>query len=161
MGIALAYTFTSVLYADSFYRYRAFYSERTRAQLWHYSYTSFFHTTLALPNLRALRMRTKNTFLAVPTCYIGLKSCSVWLFNTLFNRSKANRRIFDFPSLKNRFPTKRAFCFSLSAVFAFLFFNSVFYYLFFYSFFSVLVCRLFGFRVHDYYKTVFQNCKTF
>jgi len=72
LGITLAYTFTGVPYADSFYRYRVFYSERTRAQLWHYSYTSFFHTTLALPNLRALRMRTKNTFLAVPTCYIGL-----------------------------------------------------------------------------------------
>ena len=72
LGITLAYTFTGVPYADSFYRYRAFYSERTRAQLWHYFYTSFFHTTLALPNLRALRMRTKNTFLAVPTCYIGL-----------------------------------------------------------------------------------------
>ena len=26
---------------------------------------------------------------------------------------------------------------------------------------TILVCRLFGFRVHDYYKTVFQNCKTF
>jgi hypothetical protein len=57
----------------------------------------------------------------VPTCGIGLPSCSVWLFNTLFNRSKANRRIFDCPSLKNRFPTKKAFCFSLSAAFAFCF----------------------------------------
>nr|DAN79599.1 MAG TPA: hypothetical protein [Bacteriophage sp.]DAY87183.1 MAG TPA: hypothetical protein [Caudoviricetes sp.] len=50
----------------------------------------------------------------------------MWLFNTLFNRSKANKRIFDFPSLKNRFPTKKAFCFSLLAVFVFLFFKSVF-----------------------------------
>lgn len=85
----------------------------------------------------------------------------MWLFNTLFNRSKANKRIFDFPSLKNRFPTKKAFCFSLLAVWSVCFLNLFFYYLFFYSFFSVLVCRLFGFRVHDYYKTVFQNCKTF
>ena len=59
------------------------------------------------------------------------------------------------------FPDHLNRSYPLSAVFAFLFFNSVFYYLFFYSFFSVLVCRLFGFRVHDYYKTVFQNCKTF
>ena len=85
----------------------------------------------------------------------------MWLFNTLFNRSKANKRIFDFPSLKNRFPTKRAFCFSLSAVWFVCFLNLFFYYLFFYSFFSVLVCRLFGFRVHDYYKTVFRTAKLF
>ena len=49
--------------ADSFYRIAIFISERTRAQLWHYFIASLFHTTLALPKLRALRVRTKNTFL--------------------------------------------------------------------------------------------------
>ena len=56
MGITLAR-------ADSFYRIAIFISERTRAQLWHYFIASLFHTTLALPKLRALRVRTKNTFL--------------------------------------------------------------------------------------------------
>ena len=36
----------------------------------------------------------------------------------------------------------------------FLFLKSVFYCLFFYSFFSVLVCRLLGFRVQDYYSSL-------
>ena len=63
----------------------------------------------------------------VPTCGVGSPSCSVWLFDTLFNRSKANRRIFDCPSLKNRFPTKKALCFSLSAVSAVCFLFIVFF----------------------------------
>lgn len=54
----------------------------------------------------------------VPTCGIGLPFRSVWLFDTLFKRSKTHGRIFDFPSLKNRFATKKAVFFSLSAAFA-------------------------------------------
>ena len=42
----------------SFSHIAIFISERTRAQLWHYFIASLFHTTLALPNLRALRVRT-------------------------------------------------------------------------------------------------------
>lgn len=76
----------------------------------------------------------------VPTCGVGSPSCSVWLFDTLFNRSKANRRIFDFPSLKNRFPTKKALCFSLSAVFAVCFLiDSFFRFLLFTDF--LRLCR--------------------
>jgi len=65
----------------------------------------------------------------------------VWLFNTLFNRSKANKRIFDFPSLKNRFPTKKAFCFSLLAV--------------------VAVCFLFTDFLGFYYLQTFGVCAVF
>ena len=35
------------------------------------------------------------------------------MVDTLLNRSKANRRIFVCPSHENRFPTKKALCFSL------------------------------------------------
>lgn len=93
----------------------------------------------------------------VPTCGVGSPSCSVWLFDTLFNRSKANRRIFVCPSHKNRFPTKKALCFSLSAVFAVCFLiDSFFRFLLFTDF--LRLCRfwmsvyvfcffsLFGFR---------------
>ena len=85
----------------------------------------------------------------------------MWLFNTLFNRSKANRRIFDFPSLKNRFPTKKALCFSLLRIGLSVSFFCFVFTCFFYSFFPYLLAVLFGFRVHDYYKTVFSFSKTF
>ena len=55
----------------------------------------------------------KTRFQTVPICYIGLQSRAVWLFDTLFNRSKTNGRIFACPSHENRFPTKKALCFSL------------------------------------------------
>lgn len=78
------------------------------ADLWHYFFTSFFHTT-TLPNYCALCMRSKYTYLAVPTCSVGSLSCSVWLFNTLFNRSIANRHFLIFPASKKGFPEKRLF----------------------------------------------------
>lgn len=71
LRITLAYTFTGVPYTDSFLPLPCILFRAHWAQLWHYSYTSFF-IQLALPNLRVLCMRSKNTFLAVPTCYIGL-----------------------------------------------------------------------------------------
>ena len=79
-----------------------FISGCTRADLWHYFFTSFFHTT-TLPNYCALCMRSKYTYLAVSTCGVGSPSCSVWLFDTLFNRSKANRRFLLFQSAKKCF----------------------------------------------------------
>ena len=63
MGITLAMLFSQAPVRIVFYRIAIFISERTRAQLWHYFIASLFHTTLALPKLRALRVRTKNTFL--------------------------------------------------------------------------------------------------
>ena len=108
----------------------------------------------------------------VPTCYIGLQSCAVWLFNTLFNRSIANRRIFVCPSHENRFPTKKALCFSLlrfllSVSYLLTFFVFTIYRLvavvpllkvciFFVSVFPVCLSGLFPFRFQFNSKTNFS-----
>ena len=113
----------------------------------------------------------------VPTCGIGLPFRSVWLFNTLFKRSKTHGRIFDFPSLKNRFPTKRAVCFSLLRFllsvsyllfFSFLLFTDFLrlcrfwksvYFLFL---FCPSVCRgCFPFGFNSTLKQIFQTAKYF
>jgi hypothetical protein len=108
----------------------------------------------------------------VPTCGIGLPFRSVWLFDTLFKRSKTHGRIFDFPSLKNRFPTKKAFVFSLlrfllSVSYLLTFFVFTIYRLvavvsllkvciFFVSVFPVCLSGLFPFRVQFNSKTNFS-----
>ena len=111
----------------------------------------------------------------VPTCGIGLPFRSVWLFDTLFKRSKTHGRIFDFPSLKNRFPTKKAFVFSLLRfcclfltywLFLFLLFTDLLrlcrfwksvYFLFL---FSPSVCRgCFPFGFNSTLKQIFQSSK--
>ena len=53
LGITLAYTFTGVPYADSFYRYRAFYSERT-GRNYGIILTRPFSIQLALPKISVL-----------------------------------------------------------------------------------------------------------
>ena len=155
-----------------------FYLRAHWAQLWHYFHASLFHTTLTLPK-RGFCVCGQNTRIStVPTCGIGLPFRSVWLFDTLFKRSKTHGRIFDFPSLKNRFPTKKAVFVSLSAAFTFCFLLTDFlgfYYLqtfavwftfeSLYMFFVSFLCFAFGgafpFGFISTLKQKFQSSKYF
>jgi hypothetical protein len=66
-------------------------------------YASLFSATV-LPNLTYFwHSDISNTYFSVPTCCIGLQSCAVWLFNTLFERSEAYRHFLIFRSSKKCF----------------------------------------------------------
>ena len=155
-----------------------FISERT-GRNYGIIFTLPFSIRLSPSQIHGLCVCGQNTRIStVPTCGIGLPFRSVWLFDTLFKRSETHGRIFDFPSLKNRFPTKKAFCFSLSAAFAFCFLLTDFlgfYYLqtfavcltfeSLYMFFVSFLCFAFGvafpFGFISTLKQKFQSSKYF
>lgn len=161
MGIALAYTFTSVLYADSFYRYRAFYSERTRAQLWHYSYTSFFHTTLALPNLRALRMRTKNTFLPFQLATLVCSPARCGYLTPYLIAPKRTGEFLIFQASKIGFPQKGLFVSRSRRSLLFCFLILFFTIYFFIRFSPYLFAVCLAFEYMTIIKPFFRTAKLF
>lgn len=85
----------------------------------------------------------------------------MWLFDTLFNRSKTNGRIFVCPSHENRFPTKKALCFSLLRIGLSVSFFCFVFTCFFYSFFPYLLAVVVWLSSTLHYKTVFSFSKTF
>lgn len=69
-----------------------------------------FSIQLSRSQINALCVCGRNTRIStVSTCGVGSPSCSVWLFNTLFNHSIVNRHFLIFPASKKGFPEKRLF----------------------------------------------------